>query len=244
MKITKNILKVLGFVLFFGLCITMLSKVSAFAADSEPKLNLTSCSVVRDGTYRLRVYNLNGRSVIYRSSDTSIVTVTNTGKLKGVNYGDAVVTALVLDEGSVVSTLQCDVHIGPAAISIKFTSFELVLREGATKKIYPIVIPKNTVEKPLYFSSDDSIATISSAGFVRAQSVGTAYVYGMLENGKSDSCKVVVLSEEDYEAYKAGKSVDDILVEETEIEGDGAEITPVPVMTAPAAAPVVSPVTK
>lgn len=241
MKITKNIFRVLGFVLFFGLCITMLSKVDAYAAESEPKLNLSSCSVVRDGTYRLRVYNLNGRSVIYRSSDTSIVTVSNTGKLKGVNYGDAVVTATVVEDGTAVTTLQCDVHIGPAAISIKFTSLELVLKENSTKKIYPIVIPKNTVEKPLYFSSDESIATISSAGFVRAQGIGTAYVYGMLENGKSDSCKVIVLSEEDYEAYKAGKTVDDILSEDADGESEQATTAPVMVMTAPVDVPTAAP---
>lgn len=207
----NNFIKVLGFVLFFGLCIFMAGGVDAKAAD-DPKLNLESCDVAVGNTYRLRVYNLDGRTVVYRSSDTSIVTVTNSGKLKGRNCGDAVITALVIDNGSIVSTLQCDVHIGPAAVSIRFTSKKLVLKEGTAKRIYPLVIPKNTVEKPIYWSDDTSIATISSAGTVRAQSVGSVDVHGMIDNGDSDVCRVTVLSADDYEDYRIGRrSLEDIL---------------------------------
>jgi len=211
-QIKNNLIKVLGMMLFFGLCIFMAGGVNAEAAGTEPKLNLESCSVAVDSTLRLRVYNLDGRSVIFRSSDPSIVTVTNSGKLKGRNCGDAVVTALVVEDDSIVSTLQCDVHIGPAAVSVKFTVKKLVLKEGAAKRIYPLVIPKNTVEKPIYWTDDSSIATISAAGTVRAQSIGSVDVHGMLENGDSDVCQVIVLSDSDYEDYRIGKrSLEEIL---------------------------------
>ncbi len=198
--------------LFFGLCIFVAGGVNAKAAGAEPKFGLESCSVAVDSTYRLKVYNLEGRSVIFRSSDTSIVTVTNSGRLKGRNCGDAVVTALVIEDGSVVSTLQCDVHIGPAAVSVKFTVKKLVLKEGAARKIYPLVIPKNTVETPIYWTDDSSIATISSSGTVRAQGVGSVDIHGMIENGDSDVCQVIVLSKSDYEDYRNGeRSLEEIL---------------------------------
>lgn len=211
-QLKNNFIRVLGFALFFGLCIFMVSGVKAKAADKEPKLNLESCDVTIGGIYRLSVYNLDGRSVIFRSSDTSIVTVSNTGKLVGRNCGDAVVTALVIENGSIVSTLQCDVHIGPAAVSIRFTSKKLVLKEGTAKRIYPLVIPKNTVEKVAYLSMNDSIATISPYGTVRAQSIGITDIYGMIDNGDSDVCRVIVLSADDYEDYRIGRrSLEDIL---------------------------------
>ncbi|MCR5521091.1 MAG: Ig-like domain-containing protein [Lachnospiraceae bacterium] len=208
----NNLIKVLGFVLFFGLCIFMVSGVNAKAAGSDPKLNLESCEVTVGGTVRLRVYNLDGRTVIYTSSDPSIVTVTNVGKLKGRNCGDAVITAYVFDKGALVSTLQCDVHTGPAAVSIKFTSNKLVLKEGGVKQIYPLVIPKNTVETPLYNIEDESIAWVSAAGIVKAKSVGSTDLYGYIRNGEFDVCQVVVLSVNDYDDYRIGKrSLDDIL---------------------------------
>ncbi len=208
----NNLIKVLGFVLFFGLCIFMVSGVNVKAAESDPKLGVDECEVAVGSTRRLSVYNLNGRSVTFRSSDTSVASVTNYGKIKGRSCGDAVITALVTENGSVVFTLQCDVHIGPAAVSIKFTSNKLVLKEGAAKKIYPLVIPKNTVEKPVYYTDDSSIATISSAGTVRGKGIGTTDIYGLIENGEFDVCHVTVLSAEDYEDYKSGKrSLEDIL---------------------------------
>ena len=258
MKLLKNnFIRVLGFVLFFGLCIFMVSGVSAKAADKEPKLNLESCDVAVDGTYRLRVYNLDGRFVTFRSSDSSIVTVSNSGKLKGRNCGDAVVTALVFENGSVVATLQCDVHIGPAAVSIRFTSKRLVLKEGTAKRIYPLVIPKNTVEKPMYWADDTSIASISPAGTVSAQSVGFTDVYGMIDSGDYDVCRVIVLSSDDYEDYRIGrKSLEELLSEKTaDTEESAAEseesvtttpdkgiVTPTPAPT-PTVAPVTAPVT-
>ena len=214
-QLKNNFIRVLGFALFFGLCIFMVSGVKAKAADTDPKLNLESCDVTVGGECWLRVYNsadLLDRSIIFRSSDPSIATVNRKGQITGRNCGDVVITVIVKSGGSVVSTLQCDVHIGPAAVSIRFTSKKLVLKEGTARRIYPLVIPKNTVEKPIYWSDDTSIATISAYGTVRAQSIGSVDVHGMIDNGDSDVCRVTVLSADDYEDYNIGRrSLEDIL---------------------------------
>ncbi|MCR4720288.1 MAG: Ig-like domain-containing protein [Lachnospiraceae bacterium] len=259
MKVFKNnFIKVLGFVAVFGLCIFMVSGVDAKAAEAV-RLNLQTCYVSVDGTYWLRVYNLDGRSVTFSSSDTSIVTVSSSGKLKGRNCGDAVITVHVYENGSVVSTLQCDVHIGPAAVSLSFTTKRLVLKEGTAKRIYPLIIPKNTVEKPIYWTEDDRVATISYAGTIRALSVGSVDIHGMLDNGDSDVCHVIVLSDVDYEDFHYGRrSLEDILSDienaedgqetEAEVEEEmneepvqGESITPAPLpstASSSAAAPV------
>lgn len=210
-QLKNNFIRVLGFAIFFGLCIFMLSGVNVKAAEKEPKFPDT-CSVAIGEKKRLSVRNLEGRAVEFRSSDYSIVTVSNTGTLFGRNSGEAIITAVVRDNDSVVATLQCDVLVGPAAVSVRFTSKKLILKEGTAKKIYPLVIPKNTVQSPLYWSEDESIACISWVGTVSGLSVGSTNIHGEIPNGDSDVCRIVVLSADDYEDYRIGRrSLEDIL---------------------------------
>jgi len=222
----------------------MVGTTDAKAAETDPKLNLDSCEVAIDSSYRLRVYNLDGRIAIYHSSDPSIATVNNAGRVRGVNTGDAVITVLVVDEGSVVSSLQCDVHVGPAAVNILFTAKEIVLKEGMEKKIYPIVYPKNTVEDPMYRSDDTSIATISSGGWIRAQSEGIVNVYGYLENGAEAVLQVDVLNGTNYDDYKTGKKTKEEIVAQMRgitVEEEEASQTEEIATTAPIAAPILAP---
>ncbi len=215
----KILIKLFAIVLVFGLCITMRGKVTAYAAENEVKLNVSEVSVILGGSYRLKVYNLSrGQRVVYRSSDPSIVAVNSTGKLTGVSCGNASVTATVVEGGNAVSTLQCDVLIGPAAVSIKLTKTELILKEGKMKALKTIIFPLNTVETATFYSADTTVAKVSSAGRVRAEAEGSAQIYAFLSNGQSAVCEVTVLNAEDYDKYLEGASIDDIMSEKEENE--------------------------
>lgn len=219
--VMKRIRRFIGLILFFGLCIIMLSKVTdVYAADSV-KLNVKSISIIKGGVFKLKAYNTSeGQTVLYRSSDTDIATVSKSGVVKGVSCGSATVTATVLEDGVAVATLQCEVQVGPAAVSIKFTKSELVLQVGRMKTIKTIIAPINTVEEPVFFSTNTDIATVSAAGRVRAKEVGVVQIYAFLMNGKIAECNVVVLDEKEYENYLSGKSLEEILVE---LENDISE---------------------
>lgn len=236
----KKLFGFLGLVLFFGLCMTMLSKgVDASAADNEAKLNVTEVSVIAGGSYRLKVYNLTfGQSVVYRSADPTIALVSKTGKVTGISCGETMITATVVQGGVPVTTLQCVVLIGPAAVSIKLTKADLVLAVGKMKVLKTIIFPLNTVETPAFYSTDLSIAKVSSAGRVRAESEGAVQVYAFLSNGQSAVCYVTVLSVEDYAKYLEGMTLEDILAEtgddvvdegETGVPGDNSGEATVPV---------------
>ena len=227
MKQIKDLLRYVGVILFFGLCITILSgTVTTRAAENEVKLNVSDVSITRDGSYRLKVYNLGeGQTVLFRSSNPGVAMVTRTGKVYGLAYGDAVITATVLENGAAVAALQCTVTIGPAAISIKLTKTSLVLQEGKQKLLTTVVLPLNTVETPVFFSADTEIAKVSSAGRVRAISSGITQVYAFLDNGQYALCNVTVLTKEDYTKYREGMSIEEILGEDTESTdpiGDGS----------------------
>ena len=225
-----------GLILFFGLCIAMLSKVApAHAGDpNEPKLNVSSVSIVLNETYRLRVYNLTeDQTVTYRSSNPSVAAVTNSGRVTGISCGSAVVTATVRDGRSVVATLRCEVLIGPAAVSIKLTKTSIVLQVGRSKLLRTVIYPLNTVEEAKFYSTVAEVAKVSSAGRVRAASEGVTEVYALLLNGTYDICEVTVLSEENYQKYRQGASLEELLNqgEEDEENGEADETEPEPTAT-------------
>jgi len=215
-----------GLILFFGLCIAMLSKGAPVSADeNEPKLNVSSVSVVLNETYRLRVYNLTeDQTVTYRSSNPSIAAVSAAGRVTGISCGNAVITATVKDGRSTIATLRCEVLIGPAAVSIKLTKTSIVLKVGRSKLLRTVIYPLNTVEEAKYYSTVAEVAKVSSAGRVRAASEGVTYVYALLLNGTYDVCEVTVLSEENYEKYRDGATVEELLgLEEEEEETDNED---------------------
>lgn len=219
----KFIIKLFVLVLVFGLCITMRGKgVKVYAAENEVKLNVSEVSIIIDGSYRLKVYNLSrGQKVTYRSADPNIAAVSNTGKVTGISCGNTVVTAIVMEAGAPVATLQCDVLIGPAAVSIRLTKTELVLLEGKMKALKTIIFPLNTVETATFYSADPSVAKVSSAGCVRAEAEGNVQVYAFLSNGQSAVCDVTVLSVENYEKYLEGVSIEELLTEDEEVTEEG-----------------------
>ena len=226
----NKFIKLFGLLLVFGLCMTMLSKgADVYAAENEVKLNVSEVSIIKDGTYRLKVYNLSaGQSVVYRSGDNAVAAVSRTGKVTGISCGSTVITATVMEAGSPVATLQCDVLIGPAAVSIKLTKTELVIAIGKMKVLKTIIFPLNTVESPTFYSSNTTVAKVSSAGRVRAEAAGTVQIYAFLSNGQSAVCCVTVLDAEDYAKYLDGESLEDILaeaVEDTAEEPETADST-------------------
>lgn len=222
----KSFLKCFGLVLFFGLCMTVLSKeVKASAANSDMRLNVSEVSIAKDASFRLRAYNIPSRArIIYRSSDNSIAYVDSRGYITGLSNGECIISATVVENGSAVTTLQCNVVIGPAAISIKLTKSELVMKVGMKKTLKTIVSPLNTVEKPVFFSADKLIASISSIGRVKAKDVGEVDVFAILENGQSAECKVYVLNDEDYDLYIESGTLEGIIPDYVPVEIEDTDV--------------------
>lgn len=223
----KAFLKFSGLLLFLGLCMTMLSRGVEVYAASDMRLNVESVAIAKDGTFRLRTYNVpSGARVTYRSTNPEIAFVDKRGYITGISNGECVVNVTVIEGGTATATLQCDVLIGPAAISIKLTKTELVLKAGMKKTLKTLVSPLNTVEKPVFYSSEKSVASVSSIGRVKAKEIGEAVIFAFLENGQSAECSVYVLSDEDYETYLETETLKGIVPdygEEDETDPDGED---------------------
>lgn len=208
----KRCIIVLGFVFFFALFSakgpvdTAFSKEIAETAEpqtetqAEIKLNVKTKALVKDTKYTLKVYNLSeNQKASFKSSDPSIASVDDEGVVCGIANGTAVITVTVKDGLKTVTTLTCDVTVGPPAISVKWTKSEVVLTVGGRTTLKTILLPYNTAETVKFYSSDTEIATVTSTGKITAKSEGSTYVFAMIENGKYDFCKVIVVDKDTYE---------------------------------------------
>ncbi|MBR5967056.1 MAG: Ig-like domain-containing protein, partial [Lachnospiraceae bacterium] len=116
---------------------------------------------------------------------------------------------------------------------IKLTKTSIVLQVGRSKLLRTVIYPLNTVEEAKFYSTVAEVAKVSSAGRVRAASEGVTEVYALLLNGTYDICEVTVLSEENYQKYRQGASLEELLNqgEEDEENGEADETEPEPTAT-------------
>ncbi len=190
------------------LCLLAFSKsTTAFAGAPEIKLNVKTVSIIKDGSFALKVYNTaKGQTIDFSSRDAEIATVSSDGVVTGIASGSTVIIATVSEEDRVKQELYCAVTIGPKATNVKLTKSELVLCVGSSKLLRVNLDPFNTVEQVKFFSSGTSVASVSSSGRVRAKEPGQVKVYAFISNGKQSVCSVTVLSEEDYAKYLEEKN--------------------------------------
>ncbi len=101
--------------LAFGICLFLsvllppvfgsTAVASATTTDEEQnsiKLNVKSKSLVKDSTFNLKLYNITeSQKVSYKSGDTSIATVDDSGLITAVDFGTASITAILKPNNTV-----------------------------------------------------------------------------------------------------------------------------------------------
>jgi uncharacterized protein YjdB len=198
------------FGLFLLLTVTMPfipnSTVKAQASDTGKndsyRLNLPNISIAKGDTRILKVYNLGDAKVRFRSSDEEIASVNDDGVVYAKRVGDAVITVTVKD-GSGSSNLTCDVSVGPAAVSVKWTKSIVILSKDDVDNLKVIMKPSNTPEDAKFSSSNTDVATISHGGRITSQAFGfsemRAYIDATDSDGsrKYDSCGVIVVNKDE-----------------------------------------------
>ncbi len=191
----------LGLFLFFAIILPFPNMGNTKAAASvveteqtEIKLNVKSKSIIKDATFALKVYNVaNNQKIFFKSSSTSIATVDESGTITAVDFGTATISVTVKEGLKTISTQECQITVGPPAISVKLTKSELTLEVGDRTTLMAILKPNNTVEEARFVSNDHTIASVSIGGQVTAKSAGVTYIFASISNGKYDVCKVTVV---------------------------------------------------
>lgn len=164
----------------------------------DVKLNVKTLSLVTEKSYKLRIRNSSdSQKVYFKSKDSSIASIVEKddkfASITGVSVGTTTIIATVKEGFKTVETLECEVTVGPPAISVKFTKDNVRVELNKRCTLITILKPNNTTEVPKFTSSDSSVAMVSSTGKIYAKSVGTVEITASISNGKTASCYVTVI---------------------------------------------------
>lgn len=136
------------------------------------------------------------RAHTWSSNNTQIATVDETGNVRGIEVGKAIIAAKALDGGKIAT---CNVTIVDKIIpvtSISVEQKELEIVEGETQKLSVTINPSNASNKNVKWKSkDETIATVDDEGNVHALSIGETEITATTVDGeKTSSCKISVIA--------------------------------------------------
>ena len=129
----------------------------------------------------------------WSSSNTSVATVDENGKVTARSVGTSNITARTTD-GSNLST-SCLVEVYNLVSSVKLNYTSLILEKGETKAITATVTPSNAYNKKLLWSSSNpSVAEVDSTGLVTAINIGNTVISATTTDGSNitSTCNVEV----------------------------------------------------
>lgn len=161
-------------VLLFALILVVCMALPVSAASISKK-KVTICT---GQTIQLKVNGIK-RKARWTSSNKSVATVTQKGKVSAKKKGTTTVTAKI---GKKKYTCKVAVE------SPKLSKTSITVKKGKTYQLKM----RNTKQKYKWSSKNKSIATVTSKGKVTGKKTGTTYIYAKSDSGKIFKCKVVV----------------------------------------------------
>lgn len=163
-------------------------------------LSKTSLSLVEGGSETLTATvtpsNATNKAVSWKSSDATIASVDNSGKVTAVKAGSATITVTTTD-GSKTATCSVTVTANSVAVTgITIDKAEISKVAGETEKLSATVTPANATDKKVtWTTSDANVATVDESGNVTAVAAGSATITAKAGD-KTATCKVTVTAKE------------------------------------------------
>ena len=197
--------------------------------ESDNSIHVTSISLIdNDGSLELAVIgqtktltasvqppNATNKTIVWTSSNMSIVTVDQTGGLKAEGVGSAVVKALSDDGGFEAA---CNVTVTGKGIRIESITITpataSITVDGERQLSVTIEPPDATVQEMIWTTDSAYIATVDENGLVKAgrMSLGTTKIWATATDGTNTKASIdveVYMDEPDIEMVSiesAGKS--------------------------------------
>ena len=137
--------------------------------------------------------NATNKAVSWKSSDASVASVDNNGKVSAVKAGSATITVTTSDGGK---TATCSVTVTSKTINVTGVTLdktEIELLVGAEETLKATIAPDNATNKAVtWTTSDENIAKVSD-GKITAIKEGEATITVTTSDGsKTATCKVTV----------------------------------------------------
>lgn len=190
--------------------------------DEKPSLSLSNSDMTMKigDTVKLKASyenNQDAAKVTWSSDDSSVVTVTDKGKVEAVGTGETAIT--VADESGIQAKCYITVkEIEVESVTLNEEKATLDLKESIQLEadVYPEEASAREVE---WVSDDDDIAVVNASGLVTGKKGGIVNIICRSSNGKEASCTVVV----ENPAETEGKNPFRSNREDSEIQDNGGQ---------------------
>ncbi len=138
--------------------------------------------------------NATNQALVWTSSNEFVATVDETGLVKAVKDGTAVITVKTVDGNFSDSA---DVEVAPSAVpvtGVSLTTSSISLEKGDRLQLRAVVLPEDATDSSLTWSSTNTnIITVNQSGLVTAAAEGSAYVIVTTVDGEfSAKCLIFV----------------------------------------------------
>ncbi len=129
--------------------------------------------------------------ITWKSSKTSVATVSDKGVVTGKAAGTATITATTANG----KTATCKVTVKVPATSVKTSAKEYIVK-GKTKNLYATLLPGDSTDKVTWKSSNTKVVTVDKNGKIKGIKAGTAKITVKTTSGKTAKCTVAVVAKE------------------------------------------------
>ncbi len=155
-----------------------------YSNTASLKLNKTKLSLGINQTYILTAKilpNTARQDVTFSSSNDAVATVSQTGLIKTIKRGSAVITATTDDGVSAKCTVTIfDARLNQTAVTLNIGQTYTLSAKGVDSAI------------KTWKSTDRNIVSVSKQGVLKGIGAGSATVYAKLKNGTNLTCVVTV----------------------------------------------------
>lgn len=179
----------------FAECIVIVEDETIIIPVDNISIDPSTLDLIEGDTYPLTAIitpvDATDKTVTWNSSDISIASVSNYGRVTAVSVGNATIYAY----SSNGLTAECHVNVNPRpidviSISLDKTFIDLMVEESET--VTAILYPDNATDKTVtWSSSNEEIARVVN-GVVTGVKPGEVTIIASSSNGKEAYCQVVV----------------------------------------------------
>ena len=132
------------------------------------------------------------KTLVWQSSDPSIVSVDQNGNLTAHKIGKTTITVTTINGLSA----NCDVKVIIPITEVKLDKTKITLEKADTTTLTTTILPENTTEdKTITWSSEnEAVAKVDKNGKITAVDAGTTNIVATTINGITAKCSVTVTS--------------------------------------------------
>lgn len=171
-------------------------QVSVSAGDKKVTgLNVPSIKTLKEGeSFEIEAVvdpvDAADKTLLYKSSDEGVASVTSNGVVTAVSVGETVITVMTSNGISA----QCLIRVISSKVPVSKVNLDVAnlnLAPGQTYTLTAVISPENASDKAITWESSNTSVAVVNAGKVEAKALGNAVITAIADGMKA-SCQLCV----------------------------------------------------